>query len=54
MTPFEKRISLPGGASFLRPGITIELLARTACRLTDLQAADRLHRARAATAGRPA
>lgn len=48
MTPFEKLFSLPGAASFLRPGITIEILTRTACQLTDLQAADRFHRARAA------
>jgi hypothetical protein len=48
MPPFERLFSLLGAASFQRPGITIEFLARTACQLTDLQAADRFHRARAA------
>ncbi|EQD64246.1 integrase, catalytic region [mine drainage metagenome] len=48
MTPLEKLTGLPDASSFLRPGITIETLTRTACQLTDLQAAEQLYKARAA------
>lgn len=46
MTPLEKLTALPNAATFLREGITIESLTRTACALTDLQAAEQLYKAR--------
>ena len=48
MTPLEKFASLPDAATFLRKGLTLETLTRTACALTDLQAAEQLYKARAA------
>ncbi|MGH8378020.1 MAG: DDE-type integrase/transposase/recombinase [Gammaproteobacteria bacterium] len=46
MTPFDKFASLPNAVTFLREGLTLEHLTRTACALTDLQAAEQLYKAR--------
>ena len=48
MTPLDKLASLPEAATFLRPGITLEELHALARALTDVQAAEELHEARAA------
>ena len=46
MTPYEKFRSLPDAASFLRPGVTLEQLARQSRRLSDNESAARLLRER--------
>ena len=46
MTPYEKFRSLPDAASFLRPGVTLEQLARQSRRLSDNDSAARLLRER--------
>ena len=48
MTPLDKLTSLPEAATFLREGITLEDLRQLASALTDVQAAEELHEARAA------
>jgi hypothetical protein len=46
MTPFEKLLSLPDAAGFLRPGVTLEGLHAQACARTALEAGAALHKAR--------
>ncbi len=46
MTPLDKLISLPNAATFLREGLSMEILTQRACALTDLQAAEQLSKAR--------
>ena len=48
MTPVDKLASLPGAASFLRPGVTLLGLQQLARALTDVQAAEELNEARQA------
>ena len=48
MTPLDKLASLPGAASFLRPGVTLAELQQLARALTDVQAAEELSEARQA------
>ena len=48
MTPLDKLASLPDAVKFMREGQTLEELKALACALTDLQAAEELHEARAA------
>ena len=46
MTPLDKLVSLPNAATFLREGLSVEMLIQRACALTDLQAAELLSTAR--------
>ncbi len=46
MTPLDKLATLADATTFLRAGFTLESLTRTACALTDLQAAEQLYQAR--------
>ena len=48
MTPLDKLASLPLAATFLREGITLDELHATAHALTDVEAGEELHQARAA------
>ena len=48
MTPLDKLASLPGAATFLREGITLQDLHALATALTDIQAAEELNEARRA------
>ncbi|MCU0964410.1 MAG: hypothetical protein MUF08_04955, partial [Burkholderiaceae bacterium] len=48
MTPLDKLASLPGAASFLRPGLTLLDLQQLARALRDVQAAQELNEARQA------
>lgn len=48
MTPLDKLASLPDAAQYLRQGVTLEDLHALAHALTDVQAAEELHEARAA------
>jgi hypothetical protein len=48
MTPLDKLASLPKAATYLRAGVTLEELRQLACALSDVQAAEELHEARAA------
>jgi transposase InsO family protein len=48
MTPLDKLASLPEAAKYLRAGVTLEELRQRACALSDVQAAEELHEARAA------
>jgi len=45
-TPFEKLISLADWERFLKPGISAGLLTRQAHKLTDLQAAQKMQKAK--------
>ncbi len=46
MTPLDKLLSLPAATTFLREGLSREILIQRACALTDLQAAEQLCKAR--------
>lgn len=52
MTPLDKLASLPDAHTCLREGVTLQELYQRACALTDVQAAEELHEARAALFGR--
>ena len=45
-TPFEKLASLPNAATFLRPGITLDILRTTATAMSDNAAAEQMNQAR--------
>lgn len=47
-TPLEKLASLPHWESYLKPGITVELLERDSKKLSDTEAAQKMHKAKIA------
>lgn len=47
-TPYEKLRSLPNWKSYLKPGVTAEQLDRQACAMTDLEAGQRMQKAKLA------